>query len=67
MSPIYNSTSMAHENVNLSLSIAQDFIEISSDMYYQLYAWDEMNITAKAIYSTELIQTNEIISYRYMT
>jgi len=66
MSPIYNSTSMAHENVNLSLSIAQDFIEISSDMYYQLYAWDEMNIPAKAIYSTELIQTNEIISYRHL-
>ena len=65
MAPLSESDKDMEENVNLSSSIVQDFIDISSDLYYQQYAWDEMNFEKKEIYSPELIQLNEIIAYRY--
>ena len=66
MAPLSESAKVMEENVNLSSSIVQDFINISSDLYYQQFAWDEMNSKTKEIYSPELIKFNEIIAYRYL-
>ena len=52
------------ERMDRSLSIVQDFIEITSDLYHQQYAWDEMNSTTKEVYSPKLMQSNEDMSYR---
>ena len=53
------------ENEIHSRTIVQNFIDISSDMYHQEYAWDEMNSTMKEVYAPRLMQANENISYRY--
>ena len=53
-----------NSNVNLSLSITRDFIQITSDLYHQLYAWDEMDLSEKVANSSSLLSTNEIIAFR---
>jgi hypothetical protein len=51
-------------NVNLSLSITKDFIQIMSELYHQDHAWDEMWLMDQEEYSTKLISANEMIAFR---
>jgi Zn-dependent oligopeptidase len=51
-------------NVNLSLSITKDFVQIMSDLYHQDHAWDEMWQMAQERYSTKLISANEMVAFR---
>ena len=53
-----------NSNVNLSLSITRDFIQITSDLYHQLHAWDVMELPDKEANSSSLLSTNEIIAFR---
>ena len=58
------STEADNANVNLSLSITQDFIQITSELYHQTLAWKEMNSHDQGIYSTDLLNANELIAFR---
>lgn len=47
-----------------STSILRDYIEISSNLYHQLIAWDEMDEGLKNDKAMELIWTNEHLAFR---
>ena len=47
------------EKGNRSLSIVQDFIDITSDLYHQQYAWSEMNPTTKGRIKKKVVITIE--------
>ena len=54
------------DGLNLSLSITSDFVNITSDLYHQQHAWDEMHTCNRSHYSTLLITTNEAIAFRHL-
>ena len=51
---------------NYSTKILRDYIEISSTLYHQLFAWDEMEAELKTNMAFDLMQTNEIIGFRHL-
>ena len=57
----------ADDGLNLSLSITTDFVNITSDLYHQHHAWDEMHTCNRTHYSTLLLTTNEVIAFRHLT
>ena len=50
---------------NYSTRILRDYIEISSTLYHQLFAWDEMDADLTTRMAFDLMQTNEIIGFRF--
>ena len=58
--PLPNCTS----NIGLSLSILQDFVQITSDLYHQKFAWEEMAAGERKSNATQLFFNNEIIAFR---
>ena len=51
-------------NGNYSTKILKDYIEISSNLYHQLIAWDEMPENQTTGFATDLISTNEHLAFR---
>ena len=50
--------------IGLSLSIVQDFVQITSDLYHQKFAWEEMAAEERKSNATQLFFNNEIIAFR---
>ena len=50
--------------IDLSLSIIQDFVQITSDLYHQQFAWEEMGAKERKSNATQLFFNNEIIAFR---
>ena len=50
--------------IGLSLSILQDFVQITSDLYHQKFAWEEMAAQERKSNATQLFFNNEIIAFR---
>ena len=50
--------------IDLSLSIIQDFVQITSDLYHQKFAWEEMGAEERKSNATQLFFNNEIIAFR---
>ena len=51
-------------HISLSLSIIRDFVQITSDLYHQEFAWDEMGDKERKSNATQLFFNNEIIAFR---
>ena len=52
------------DRISFSMSILTDQLEISSNLYQQKYAWEEMSRTNSTRHATELIRTNEHLALR---
>ena len=51
-------------HTGLSLSIIKDFVQITSDLYHQKFAWEEMGSKERKSNATQLFFNNEIIAFR---
>ena len=66
----WNTNNSYYENIqdriSFSMSILTDQLEISSNLYQQRYAWEEMSSTNSTAHATQLIRTNEHLAFRLM-
>ena len=51
-------------HIGLSLSIIKDFVQITSDLFHQKFAWEEMGAKERKSNATQLFFNNEIIAFR---
>ena len=47
------------KDIATSCSIANDYVQITSDLLLKDFAWDEMNETDQSVYATKLIESFE--------
>ena len=62
--PLSKNGTSDDSHISLSLSIIKDFVQITSDLYHQKFAWEEMGSKERKSNATQLFFNNEIIAFR---